>query len=301
MKYLHVLMAAAAEIWAMEPEKLAAVVSFLAHQASGEKLSAEEIEAKIAPATARSVARREGAVAIVPLRGVIANRAPLMNDLSSGGGASNEAFQRSFIEARDDPSVKAIIIDGDTPGGAVLGTDESAELIYSSRGSKPIIAQVNAFAASAGYWILSAADEIVVTPSGEVGSIGVYTVHEDISVALEKLGVKRTLIGAGKFKGELAPFAPLGEDALAYTQSRVDAYYDMFVGRVAKGRNLTVADVNNRFGQGRMVGAKDALARGMVDRIATMDETLARFTVPAASPTGGTSALQRRKRALALD
>lgn len=303
MKYGHILLAFAHELWAMHPDKLASIVDFLAVQAAGEKFSAEEIEAKLAPATAKAVARKEGAVAIVPLRGVIANRAPMLDDISAGGATSNEAFARAFVQARDDASVKAIVIDTDTPGGAVLGTDESAQLVFSSRGSKPIIAQVNAMSASAGYWITSAADEIVVTPSGEVGSIGVYTVHEDVSAALEKLGIKRTLIGAGKYKGELASFKPLADEAIAHVQTQVDAYYGMFVDRVASNRGVASAAVRSGFGEGRMVMAKEAVRIGMADRIGTMEETLARLGVAPAStaPTGRNHAAAMRRERLALE
>ncbi|MDB5582153.1 MAG: Peptidase [Bradyrhizobium sp.] len=302
MKYAHILAAMASEYWAVDPVKLQTIVGFLAVQASGEKFSAEEIEARIAPQTAKAVARREGAVAIIPVRGVLSNRMSMMGEVSGGGGASAEALAAQLRSAIGDEGVKAIILDVDSPGGNVHGTDEVAALIEGNRGGKPIIAQVNANAASAAYWITASADEVVVTPSGEVGSIGVYTIHDDISAALEKLGVKKTLIGAGKFKGESAPFMPLSEEAMAYTQSRVDAHYSAFVDRVARGRNVSTDAVRNGFGQGRMVGAKEAVAQGMVDRIATMNETLARYGVgpSAAQPGKKAFATQREKRALLL-
>lgn len=293
MKYAHILMAFASELWAMQPEKMVAVVEFLASQAADIKFSAEEIEAKIAPQTAKAVARREGNIAMIPVRGVISNRINMMGNLSGGGGTSTEALAQQIRNAVNDDGVKAIILDVDSPGGAVSGTDEVAAAIYRSRGSKPIIAQVNATAASAAYWIASAADEIVVTPSGQVGSIGVYTVHDDISAALEKAGVKKSIISAGAFKMDGNPFAPLGDEARAYVQQQVDASYEMFVDRVASSRGVTSSAVRSGFGQGRMVMAKQAIADGMADRIATMDETLERFGI---KPDG---APQERKRSLA--
>lgn len=277
MKYIHILMAVASEYWAMQPEKMLAVIDFLATQAGDIKFSAEEIEARIAPQTAKAVARREGAVAIVPMRGVIANRMNMMGNVSGGGGTSNEQLASQLRSLRDDDDVKAVIIDTDTPGGAVPGTEEAAEVIASFRGIKPIVAQVNSTAASAGYWMISGADEIVVNPSGWVGSIGVMTAHENIRAALEKQGIEKTLISSGPFKTEANPFGPLSEEALAYRQAQCDAFYGMFVDRVAKGRNVTSATVRDGFGQGRMVLAKDAVALGMADRIGTMEETLQRF------------------------
>lgn len=302
MRYAHILAALAAEIWAVDQLKLEAIVGFLALQAAGEKFTSDEIEAKIAPQTAKAIARREGAVAIIPMQGVIANRMRLMSDISSPGGASAELLMQQLRGAIADEGVKAIVLDCDSPGGNVHGTDEVSGLIAANRGGKPIVAQVNANCASAAYWMCASCDEIVMTPSSEIGSIGVYTVHDDISAALEKVGVRKTLIGAGKFKAENAPFLPLSEDALAYTQKRVDSYYGMFVDRVAKGRGVDVDAVRNGFGQGRMVGAAEALTMRMVDRIGTMQDTLARFGVNT-TPSGGGSkafATAREKRALQL-
>jgi ClpP class serine protease len=99
----------------------------------------------------------------------------------------------------------------------------------------------------------------------------------------EKAGVKTTLVSAGKFKTERNPYEPLSEDAKAAMQEHVDEFYSMFVGAVAKGRGVTTAEVRSGFGQGRMVMAKAALEAGMVDKIATYDETLARLTKSAAT------------------
>lgn len=301
MKYAHILMAVASEIWAMQPEKMLAIIELLATQADGIKFSAEEIEARIAPQTAKAVARREGAVAIVPMRGVISNRMNLMGNVSGGGGTSTEQLAQQLKAVREDDGVKAVILDTDTPGGATQGTDEAAEVVASFRGIKPIVALVNSTAASAGYWIASAADEIVVTPSGWVGSIGVYTVHDNIAAELEKRGVTKTLISAGPYKAEANPFGPLSDEARAYRQTQVDALYSMFVDRVAKGRNVASSVVREGFGQGRMVLARDAVAAGMADRIGTMEDTLARFGVAPAGPERTRArAPERMKRAAAL-
>lgn len=119
-------------------------------------------------------------------------------------------------------------------------------------------------------------------------------VHDDISAALEKAGVKRTLMSAGEFKGEMAPFLPLSQDARAYAQTRIDAYYEQFVGAVARNRQATVARVKADFGKGRMVMAKDAIAAGMADNVATIEETIARFSATVSGPKKFASARERR-------
>lgn len=299
MKYAHILLAVASEIWAIDEFKLDQIVAFLALQADGEKLSAEELQARITKQTERDVARQEGGVAVLPLRGVIANRMNLMSDIS--GGTSSEGFGRMFDAAVADSQVKAIVIDVDSPGGVVSGTDELSTKIFNARGRKPIIAHVNATAASAAYWITTGADEMVLNPSAEVGSIGVMGVHDDVSAALEKAGVKRTLMKAGKYKAEMAPFLPISEEAIAHQQGRIEAYHDQFVRAVARNRNVALATVRDSFGQGRMVMAAEAVSLGMADSIATLEETLARFgaaSKPAERRKG--FAAEREKRALQI-
>lgn len=275
MKYAHILAAFASEVWAMQPDKLHAIVEVIAFQVAGGKLSMEELEAKISDTRAKAVARQEGNVALLPLRGVIANRASIVGDVSTGGGTSAEAFGKMFQAALRDDAIKAIVLDVDTPGGAVSGASELSQMIFDARGQKPIIASVNANMGSAGYWIGSAADEIAVTRSGAVGSIGVYGVHKDITKALELQGIKETVISAGKFKTEGA--GPLSDEALAAIQGRVDAAYDLFVKDVARNRGVTQQAVRDGFGQGRMVDAEPAVADGMADKIGTLEDTLQRL------------------------
>jgi signal peptide peptidase SppA len=154
-----------------------------------------------------------------------------------------------------------------------------ADEIFASRDAKPIIAQVNALCASAGYWLASACNEIVITQSGEIGSIGVYTIHEEISKLLETEGVKETIISAGKYKVEGNPFEPLGEEAKAAIQMSVDGYYTMFVDAVARYRGVTSQAVRDGFGQGRVARAPDSIGIGLADRVGTLSETLQRFGV----------------------
>ena len=215
------------------------------------------------------------AIAVLPLLGPITQRAGLFTAFF--GGTSTEKWGQAFDDLIASEHVGAVVIDGDTPGGSVAGVPELAEKIFKARGTKPIVFVGNTWLASAGYWIASAGDEIVVTPSGEVGSIGVWSMHVDLSKAMEDFGEKVTLISAGKYKTEFNPYEPLGKEAKAYEQEVVDRYYGQFVDAVARGRNVTARTVRNGFGEGRMVGAKNAVAEGMADRVATLDQTIQRL------------------------
>jgi len=284
MKYRRIIQAAFGSYWAIIPEKLEAIVAFLELQAKGAKFSPEEIRARIgakAPEAAAGNGSGNGSqstVAVIPIYGIISHRVSMMDDISGTGGTSTERVAREFRSRLNDPNVKAIILDIDSPGGTVYGVEELAEEIYKSRGGKPIVAVSNSLAASAAYWIASAADEIVVTPSGEIGSIGVYATHTDISKLMEEEGVKTTLVSAGEFKVEGNPYEPLSDAGKDYIQERVDDYHASFVKAVARGRGVAVAQVKSDFGKGRVVGADQAVKSGMADRVATLDETIARMT-----------------------
>jgi len=220
----------------------------------------------------------EGNVGVLPLTGIITQRSGngLMEMLF--GGVKVDAFSAAFKQMVDTPSVGAIVLDIDSPGGSVFGVNELATQIREARGSKPIIGVANSMAASAAYLIGSAVDTLAVTPGGQVGSIGVYSTHQDFSEADAQFGVKTTLISAGKFKTEANPYEPLTDSAREHMQEQVDAYYEQFVGAVAKGRGKSAATVRGKFGQGRMLMAADALEVGMVDRVASLDQVLAELT-----------------------
>jgi signal peptide peptidase SppA len=299
MKYAHILSEVISMPWAIRPEKLRAIMGFLAAKSAGAEVHLENtdfpkprepyllmdaeaqplrilpVEAAEASAPASSSRSRAGAIAVLPLFGTIANRMGMMSDLS--GGTSAEKFTQWFRSALADPAVHSIVIDIESPGGGVAGISELGDEIYQARGVKPVVEVANAQAASAAYWLGSQASEFVVTPSGEVGSIGVFAAHQDVSQALDKEGVKVTYVQAGKYKTEGNPYSPLDEEAKAAIQTKIDAYYNQFVAAVARGRNTTAAKVISDMGQGRMLMAKDALNAGMVDRVATLDRTLQRL------------------------
>jgi HK97 family phage major capsid protein len=263
--------------WAILPEKLQAIVAFLQERSEGVELSADEVMARIGAGPRDNGARQQGVIAVLPLYGVLSHRMNVPRAISEPGGTSTEKFGVAFDKMVRDPNVSAIVIDIDSPGGTVSGTQELWQKIFSARGKKPIIAVANSLAASAAYFVASACDEIVVSPSAEVGSIGVYMVHEDLSGFLEQAGIKQTVIKAGKFKAEGYPSEPLSDEARAAFQLRVDDAYDQFVKAVAKARGVKVADVRNGFGEGRVVTAKRAVELGMADRVATLEQVIAKL------------------------
>lgn len=287
-KYPQVLKAVAETPWAMIPERFAVIREIVAARARGERFSDEEIEARISGGSGRRQPTTAASIQIIPVYGVIVPRATLFTKMS--GGTALTDLKDSIEAAVNDPQIDGILLDFDTPGGSTDFVMETAAVIRQARQSKPVWGIANATAASAGYWLLSQCSEVIVTPSGQVGSIGVFAAHEDISQQLEQDGVKVTLVRAGKYKADTNPFEPLSDEAKAALQERVQEMYGSFVRDVARGRGVSVDAVRDGFGEGRVVTARNALAEKMVDAIEPFDATVARMMRAVAGGGGGASA-----------
>lgn len=310
--YPRVIKFAADQPWALKPAALAVLADVLKLRSEGHRFTEEEIRDRIkeygavrpnahtqqyydpekdetfsprydeggsflgyrGDATGAPMQNGRATVAIINVFGMITQRADALSEMS--GAASIESLQSRFIQARDDASVSAIVMRFDTPGGGVYGVEEFAKVIFDARSAKPIFASADAEACSAGFWLFGACGTRSMTPSGGLGSLGVYSLHEDLSKLAENEGVKYTFVSAGKYKTEGNPFEPLSEEAAAFMQQRVDEYYATFKKAVAKFYGISVSKVESDFGQGRVFGADQALAAGMVDRVEPFQETLRR-------------------------
>jgi signal peptide peptidase SppA len=314
MKYAHIIAEVLSQPWAILDAKFDSIVSVLARREAGEEFTEEQIRAAVGErkgklpemycvtedgarfpfgallaaqadpsrVTAGSGSAGKGKlIAVLPVYGVILPRAADFD--MSEFGTSIEALRKNFRAAMNNPDVKAIVLNFDSPGGSVYHVDEFAAEIFDARGQKKIVAQIDPLCASAAYYLAGQADEIVITPSGEAGSIGVRMMHQDLSKALEMKGIKVTNITYGKYKVENNPFEPMSDEGMAFAQQRVNDYGDMFVKALARGREMKVSQVKEDFGEGRVFGAAEAKKRGMVDRVATLDETLSRLGASAES------------------
>jgi signal peptide peptidase SppA len=256
------------KLWAITPEVLLALGQI--------QVSAGTIEA-LRPATSAKPAPPKSSIALIPIHGVITPHGSFFDMLFGDGGGGILNTGNLISQAAADPEVSHIVLDVDSPGGVTDQVPEVADQIWKARSSKPVIAVANTDAGSAAYWLASQAHELNVTPSGRVGSIGVYMGHRDMSEAHARMGVKTTLVSAGKYKVETQPYAPLNDEAKAHMQSQLDDYYGMFTAAVARGRSVTPDFVSNNMGEGRMMLAKRAVAAGMADRVATLGQTLSRL------------------------
>ena len=276
MNYPHVSSHVYNTPWATTPDMLDTIERILEARIAGDRPTPAEVEARVAHARrAAPLAPSQGSIAVLPLMGLISQRMSLMSETS--GGTTTKEFAGLFQQAVSDPQVSAIVMHVDSPGGAVHGVPELADVIAAARGTKPIIAAADAVMASAAYWIAAAADEIVATPSAMVGGIGVLAKHRDLSGKAEREGVKTTTISAGTHKADLAEDGPLTTAGRAEIQRHVNVFYGQFVAAVARGRGVSEDAVRTGYGEGRVLTAEDALSAGLVDRIEPFEATVRRL------------------------
>ena len=212
--------------------------------------------------TRKSFAFADG-IAIIPLHGTLINRFG-----QSYGYVTGYNFVRSQLAmAKADPDVKAIILDCNSNGGEAAGCFETSDEVYAARGAKPIVAVVDSNCYSACYAIASAADRVVVTPTGGAGSIGVVAMHVSMKRMLSDFGVDIKLIYAGDHKIDGNPYEDLPENVRADIQRGVDSSRDKFVSVVARNRGMDESTIKDT--QAAIYRADEALAIGLVDEVAT--------------------------------
>lgn len=190
------------------------------------------------------------------------------------GGDGYDAIESRVRAALDDPRSRSLVIEYDSPGGEVAGCGVCAEAIRSAADAagKPVVSYVDELAASAAYWLASAADKIVTPASGMVGSIGVIATRVEESSSAES-GRKVHLITSGARKADGHPTVPMSEEELAATQAKINALADVFASAVAERRGMTLAQVRGLEAD-VFIGA-DAVAKGLADRVGNLSSAVA--------------------------
>lgn len=228
----------------------------------------------------RSVTMRSG-VAVIPVAGPIFRYANLFTEIS--GATSTQELATDIQTALDNPYVRAIVLEIDSPGGEATGISEMAKTIAAARGIKPVVAYVGGTAASAAYWFASAASEIVVDDTAVLGSIGVVMSYLDTSERDAKSGVRRVEIVSSQSPDKRID--PNTETGRAKVQATVDSLAGVFVDAVATNRNVTADTVLRDFGQGGVLVGADAVRAGMADRVGTLESLISELAGPASTST----------------
>lgn len=174
-----------------------------------------------------------------------------------------------------DPSIAAIVLRVDSPGGSALASDQIWRAVVRARRRKPVIASFGAVAASGGYYIGAAAEEIWADPSTITGSIGIYYGKVDVAPLAERVGVNIEHFGRGRHAGAESMFRPFTPEERAMLAKKIRIWYRLFLDRVAKGRRMGVAEVD-RVARGRVYTGDQALELGLVDRLGGYASALAR-------------------------
>jgi signal peptide peptidase SppA len=264
MDHKRILAAIQAESWAITAEAMQQIITIA--QGFGDP---EAVAAKLGkPLTnARTVTVRDG-VAIVPVIGPIFRYANLFTEIS--GATSIQTLATDLQAAVDDPSIKAIILEVDSPGGQVSGVSEFAQQIRAANAIKPVVSYVSSLSASAGYWLASSAGEIVINDTALLGSIGVVM----------QAGIDEE-DGTIKFISSQSPFkqaSPATDAGRMQNQKLVDSLAEVFINTVAQNRGTTREAVIANFGSGGVLIASDAIAAGMADKLGSLESLIAQLS-----------------------
>lgn len=219
-------------------------------------------------------------VAIVELEGLIAETDDLVRELR---------------QHRDNPSVRAVVIRINSPGGVVGPTQEVYEALLRLRNAgKPVVASLGAVAASGGYYAAVAADQIYANPGTLTGSIGVIMQMANVDALLKKVGVDFVVVKAGQFKDIGNPARPMTPEERRVVQALLEDVHGQFIEAVAKGRKLDRSTVV-QFADGRVFSGTQALALKMVDALGGLEDAVNAAAKLANLPTPAPVERPRRK------
>jgi len=206
--------------------------------------------------------------------GVIVAAGEILDGNQPAGTVGGHSTSELIREARYDDDVKAVVLRVDSPGGSIFASEEIyRELKALREAGKPVVVSMSSVAASGGYYIASAADEIWASPTTITGSIGVFATIPTFQGTLAKVGINVDGVGTTPLSGDFRLDRPLGPAARDILQAGVENAYGLFVDRVAENRKKTPAEID-AVAQGRVWSGADAHARGLVDEIGSLDQAV---------------------------
>ena len=204
---------------------------------------------------------------------VVAEGAIQMGD-QSRGSVGSDSTGRLIRRAREDDSVKAIVLRVDSPGGSAFASEViRQELELAQTAGKPVVASMGGVAASGGYWISATADEIWASPTTITGSIGVFSLVPSLEESFSSIGVTRDGVGSTALSDSYDIFSGVSDRMGTILQATVDHVYERFLNLVARGRDMSVEDVD-AIGQGRVWTGRKALELGLVDGLGDLERAV---------------------------
>ena len=184
-------------------------------------------------------------------------------------------YVKLLKDLRRQEDVKAVVLRINSPGGSILSAENIyRQLVALQEDGKVLVISMGDLAASGGYYLSAMADSIFAQPNTLTGSIGVFSIIPNPSRALdEKLGVRFDTVRTGPYSADFTLFFPWTEREHQYLQTRTDAYYELFLNKVAEGRNMTRDEVH-AVAQGRIWSGKRAVELGLADRLGTLEDAI---------------------------
>lgn len=241
----------------------------------GDRMNIQPPAADLALPGPRNLPTGTPGIAVIPVHGTLVKRTAGLD--AASGLTSYTEIAAMLDSALADPQVAGILLDIDSPGGEASGSFELARRVREASAVKPIWAVANDSAYSAAYAIGSAANRLIVSETGGVGSIGVIALHIDQSVKDANEGYRYTAVTAGTHKNDFSPHQPLTDEAKAELQAEVDRLYGLFVEHVGSMRTLAKDDVRSTEA-GLYFGA-NAIAAGLADAVGTFESALSDFSL----------------------
>jgi capsid assembly protease len=263
--------------WAIQPGHLLELQSLYAKHLHGDRIDLAAVEQRLGRPLAneqKAYTVQDGTgVAVLEIAGIIAPKANMLTKIS--GGAVASLLQKQVLAMAGDPSVKAVVLDLDSPGGSVQGIPALCNAVRLLADRKPTVAVSSGTMASAAYWVGCAANAVYAGGETDfIGSIGVVATH---SYTPSSTGVKTTEVTAGKYKRLASEAAPLTQAGHDYLQGQVDEIYRVFVDAVAFHRGAAVDAVLKHMADGRVFIGKSAVKAGLVDGIASVGHMVQRL------------------------
>jgi ClpP class serine protease len=232
----------------------------------------------------------DGDTARIAISGPLSNEGPDAWDLFWGyGGTSYRDIAAALDRAKNDPLVKSVTLDIDSPGGTVDGVDQAWQAIRAA--GKPVTARAGSLLASAAYWLASGAGKIyAAAPTSEIGSVGILVAAYDWSKFEESMGIKEIVITSSNAPDKAPdPATKQGRETIL---KQLDALERIFYSRVSEGRRVSAEHIAAHFGKGGLVVAadpspehEDALRAGMIDGLTDGQNNFYQSTYPSAEGT----------------
>jgi protease-4 len=207
--------------------------------------------------------------------GIIVASGEILNGTQPPGVIGGDSTAKLLRQAREDDSVKAVVLRVDSPGGSTFASAVILDEVNALRAAgKPVVASMSSLAASAGYSISMASDRIFATPNTLTGSIGIFGMFPTFQRSLDALGISTDGVGTTPWAGQLRPDRELSADVKAIFQLSVNNGYDDFISGVAEHREMS-KEVVDSIAQGRVWTGNDAIANGLVDELGELEAAIA--------------------------